>query len=124
MAQTIPSCVAHGGYLTQRHYAAVPETPAEPRAPRVVEQSAAALPLQVPPHPTVVLRCPLWQLLPFAADAGPTAVLPVVHAPVAAGPVVLDSRVDIWEFAPEDIIGYERICKDIIGYERICKDIF
>jgi hypothetical protein len=31
---------------------------------------------------------------------------------------------NIWEFAPEDIIGYERICKDIIGYERIYKDIF
>jgi hypothetical protein len=26
----------------------------------------------------------------------------------------------IWEFAPEDILGYVRICWDMIGYDRIC----
>ncbi len=29
----------------------------------------------------------------------------------------------IWEFVPEDILGYARICKDMQGYARICKDM-
>ena len=55
------------------------------------------------------------------ALAGPEYEGVAVLARVLLGPalVLAPGGAVIWEFAPEDILGYLRICWDMIGYERI-----